>query len=101
MNNAAYTNTNSELDHQFGKPVSVNQDNALRDIFNILTRLIAKGASRHKHALCCPKAYEAPDKSLNRRASNGLVRAISLRLNIDSVKAETIFINYSIDATIA
>ena len=101
MNYAAHTNTDSKLNHKFSKPVAVDQDHPLLKIFDIIVGLLAENASSHKDSLCCSKANKASDKTLNGRTANGLIRAVSLCLNIDAVKAEAIFINYAVDTAVA
>ena len=83
---------------QFRQSVTVDQNNALLQIFDIFESLLAESAGRNKNTFGCTKTNQAPYKALDSGSPDCLVRAIAFCLNINSVKTETILVNDSVDA---
>ena len=86
LNNAADPDSDTELDHQLGQSIAVDQYDPLLEILHIVERLLTECAGRYKNSLGCPKADQTSNEALDGWTPNCLFRTIALCLNIYPVE---------------
>jgi hypothetical protein len=86
--------------HQLCQALAVNEDYSLRNAVRVLLGSAAEPARGNEYSAVGLCAVKCSDKSLDVGAFHGTIR-IPLGLDVDSVQAEHVLSNDTIDASVA
>ncbi len=81
----AHADANVIFDQQSRQPLTINKDNSLRNVPDILSRGCAEGRRRHEHAFRSTQPHKASDESLYLGPTDSDMRRVALRLDINAV----------------
>lgn len=90
---------NVVLDHEHGELLSINEDDASRQVLNKGLGIGGEGARCDKHTLVGLAAHEAPSEGLNDGSAYTVFPPLGLDVN--PVEAETVLVDLAVNPTVA
>lgn len=101
LNRAIAANTDLMLDHEIGQFPSVDQDDALGQMFHIVPRRLAEGRGGDENTLAGAQADQAADETIDVWTTDLVGWCIAFCLHVDAIKPKPILVDDPVHAAIA
>jgi len=101
VESALRADTDAVLVHVPGKRLPVDQHDPARDPTNVVLRVGREVQRRDEDAFRGPLTFETPGECLQRGTSDGCLGPVALRLDVDRVEPEFVFVDPVVDPVVA